>query len=289
MKASCEAASISRGSFYYQAKVRDDSEIRRQIELAIDRRPRRGFPKIFNWIRRQGFGWNHKRVYRVYCENAFQLKNRRKQRLAACKRKCMPTACEPNQIWSIDFMSDSLSSGRSFRTFNVIDDFSRESLIIEADTSLPAKRVVRTLEAIGSQRGFPRYIRSDNGPEFISRDFRKFCCSHRIRHRRIEPGKPVQNSYIERFNRSFREDILDMYEFRSLPEVRKLSDDWQVEYNNDRGHDSLGGRSPAEYVREWFVDSLRLSSPMAPLRESTAKITKRNPDSPIMTVQKTGY
>ncbi len=218
----------------------------------IDRRPRRGFPKIFDAIRRAGFKWNHKKVYRVYKENEFQLKHRKKQRLEVAERKPMPTSSSPNEVWSIDFMSDSLSNGRKFRTFNVLDDFNRESLTIEVDTSLPSARVIRSLEVIGSERGFPKYIRSDNGPEFISRSFRKFCCTHRIRHRRIEPGKPQQNSFIERFNRSYREDILDMYAFRNLRQVRELTGDWQIEYNHDRGHDSLGGQSPAEYARSFF-------------------------------------
>ena len=150
-------------------------------------------------------------------------------------------------------MSDSLSNSRAFRTFNVLDDFNREALTIEIDTSFPSDRVVQTLEIIASERGYPKYIRSDNGPEFISRIFRKFCCSHRIRHRRIEPGKPQQNSFIERFNRSYREDILDMYEFKNLREVRKLTESWQLEYNFERGHDSLGKLTPAEFGRSFSL------------------------------------
>lgn len=223
----------------------------------IEERPRRGFPKIFDAIRRKNYKWNHKKVYRVYKENEFQLKNRKRQRIAAMERKPMPTSSRPNEVWSIDFMSDSLSNGRKFRTFNVLDDFNRESLTIEIDTSLSSARIIGSLDVIGSERGFPKYIRSDNGPEFISHSFRKFCCTHRIRHRRIEPGKPQQNSFIERFNRSYREDILDMYAFMNLSEVRQLSSDWQIEYNYDRGHDSLGGRSPIEYARSF--------SPLAPV------------------------
>jgi len=253
---SCGAANISRGSFYYQPKRNDDIEVKKQIELAIDKRPRRGFPKIFDAIRRKNFKWNHKKVYRVYKENEFQLKHRKKRRIDASERKPMPTSSKINEVWSIDFMSDSLSNGRKFRIFNVLDDFNREALTIEVDTSLPSVRVIGSLEVIGSERGFPRYIRSDNGPEFISRTFRRFCCSHRIRHRRIEPGKPQQNSFIERFNRSYREDILDMYAFRNLQQVRELTGDWQIEYNHDRGHDSLGGKSPSEYARSF--------SPFAP-------------------------
>jgi len=164
----------------------------------------------------------------------------------------MPVSSRLNEVWSIDFMSDSLNNSRKFRTFNVLDDFNREALTIEIDTSLPSARIIRSLEVIGSERGFPKYIRSDNGPEFISRSFRKFCCSHRIRHRRIEPGKPQQNSFIERFNRSYREDILDMYAFMNLRQVRELTGDWLIEYNHDRGHCSLGGKSPVEYSRSFF-------------------------------------
>ena len=185
----------------------------------------------------------------MYKENELQLKHRKKQRIAITERKPMPKANRLNEIWSIDFMSDGLNNSRKFRTFNVLDDFNREALTIEIDTSLPSARIIRSLEVVGSERGFPKYIRSDNGPEFISRLFRKFCCSHRIRHRRIEPGKPQQNSYIERFNRSYREDILDMYAFTNLRQVRDLSSKWLIEYNHDRGHDSLSGKSPVEYAR----------------------------------------
>lgn len=184
----------------------------------------------------------------MYKENEFQLKHRKKQRIEATERKPMPKTSRLNEVWSIDFMSDSLSNGRKFRTFNVLDDFNRECLTIEVDTSLPSARVIRSLEIIAAERGFPKYIRSDNGPEFTSHSFRRFCCSHRIRHRRIEPGKPQQNSFIERFNRSYREDILDMYAFRNLRQVRELTSEWQIEYNHDRGHDSLGGKSPVEYA-----------------------------------------
>lgn len=249
--ASCVVVNISRGSFYYTPKLNDDSEVKKQIKLIIDKRPKRGFPKIFNAIRRKKFRWNRKKVYRVYKENKFQLKDRKRHRLEVLERKPMPASSRVNEVWSIDFMSDSLSNGRKFRTFNVLDDFNRESLTIEVDTSLPSVRIIRSLEIIGSERGFPKYIRSDNGPEFISCSFRRFCCSHRIRHRRIEPGKPHQNSYVERFNRSYREDILDMYAFRNLSQVRELTVDWQIEYNHDRGHDSLGGKSPAEYARSF--------------------------------------
>jgi len=280
VKASCDSANISRGSFYYQPKHNDDAEVKKQIELAIDERPRRGFPKIFDAIRRKNFKWNHKKVYRVYKENEFQLKHRKNQRIAVKELKPMPTASRPNEVWSIDFMSDSLSNSRKFRTFNAIDDYNREALKIEVDTSLPSARIIRSLEIVAEERGYPKYIRSDNGPEFISHEFRRFCCSHRIRHRRIEPGKPQQNSYVERFNRSYREDILDMYAFENLRQVRDLTSEWVVEYNYDRGHDSLGGKSPVEYARSF--------SPFTPQQfcegAKRKKTAKKVLDSPIANV-----
>ncbi|WP_390612106.1 IS3 family transposase [Sedimentisphaera cyanobacteriorum] len=252
VQSSCKAAGISRGSFYYTPSRNDDAEVKRQIELVIDSRPRRGFPKIFDSIRRKGYSWNHKKVYRVYKENEFQLNNRKKNLIRQIELKPMPEATRANEIWSIDFMSDSLSNGRPFRAFNVIDEFNREALDIEIDTSLPSLRIIRSLELIGSDRGFPRFIRSDNGPEFRSLQFRRFCCRNRIRHRRIEAGKPQQNSFIERFNRSYREDILDMYSFKNLSEARNLTLDWLIEYNYERGHESLGGKTPVEYVRSFL-------------------------------------
>lgn len=284
VKSACGVAKINRGTFYYKPTRNDDAAVKEQLEWAIERRPRRGFPKLFDTIRREGFTWNHKKVYRVYQENAMQIQYRKKPRLKAVEPKAMPVASRYNDVWSIDFMSDSLANGRKFRTFNVLDDFNRESLTIEIDTSLPSERVIRSLEVIGAERGYPKYIRSDNGPEFISRSFRKFCCSHRIRHRRIEPGKPQQNSYIERFNRSYREDILDMYEFKKLRQVRELTSQWQIEYNHDRGHESLGGQSPVEYARSFF--------PFTPQPSSEGPKGKKLLDksnSPVTTVQKKGY
>ncbi|MBW2098655.1 MAG: transposase family protein [Deltaproteobacteria bacterium] len=167
----------------------------------------------------------------------------------------------------------------------VSTDFNREALTIEIDTSLPSARIIRSLEVIGSERGFPRYIRSDNGPEFISRAFRKFCCSHRIRHRRIEPGKPQQNSFMERFNRTYREDILDMYAFENLPQARDLTGDWLIEYNHDRGHASLGGLSPVEYARSFFPLTPQPSNEGAERKKTAQNVL----NSPVTTVQRTGY
>ncbi len=153
-----------------------------------------------------------------------------------------------NETWSMDFMSDSSMSGRKFRTFNLIDDFNRESLVIEIDTSLPAQRVIRALDQTIEWRGKPKRIRMDNGPEFVSLALALWCEGKGIILQFIQPGKPTQNAYIERFNGSFRRDVLDAYLFENIKQVRALAEEWMEDYNNHRPHDALGGRSPADML-----------------------------------------
>lgn len=154
----------------------------------------------------------------------------------------------PNQSWSIDFMQDRLLNGRKFRTFNVIDDFNREALAIEVDISLPAKRIIRILEQIIEMRGKPRRIRMDNGPEFIAVIFEMWCKEHQIELLYIQPGRPMQNALIERFNGSYRREILDAYLFEDLWQVKQLTDEFIDEYNNRRPHQSLNNMTPKEFL-----------------------------------------
>lgn len=158
----------------------------------------------------------------------------------------MPTTA--NQCWSMDFMNDALMCGRRFRTFNLLDDFNREVLAIEIDFSLPAARVVRVLERVIAWRGYPAKLRMDNGPEFISAALSDWAERHSIKLDFIEPGTPTQNSFVERFNRTYREEILNMYVFRNLYEVREITEKWMPEYNEERPHDSLGDLTPWEYL-----------------------------------------
>ena len=145
-------------------------------------------------------------------------------------------------------MSDSLESGRSFRTLNIIDDFNRECLWIEIDTSLPAERVIRVLEMLAIWRGYPQQLRIDNGPELISRTLANWAQQHDVELAFIQPGKPAQNAYIERFNRTFREDVLDAYLFTTIQEVQTITEDWLEEYNAVRPHAALGGLPPFQYA-----------------------------------------
>ena len=148
----------------------------------------------------------------------------------------------------MDFMSDALASGRKFRTLNILDDFNCESLAIEIDYSLPAERVVRVLAQVALTRGYPAFIRVDNGPEYISQRLMEWAEQHGVMISHIQPGKPAQNGYIERFNRTYREDILDQYWFSDLDEVRDLTEEWMIMYNGQRPHSSLGNKTPWEYM-----------------------------------------
>lgn len=166
------------------------------------------------------------------------------------------TAQAPNETWSIDFMSDSLMDGRKFRLLNVLDDFNRESLAVEVDTSLPSLRVIRVLDALIKQRGKPAHIRTDNGPEFISHRLQQWCEHNNISLQYIQPGKPMQNAYIERKNGSIRRELLNAYLFYSLTEVRTMSKEWRMDYNTERPHKSLGYLSPVKFAQQYYKSSV---------------------------------
>lgn len=244
----CRLIGISRSVYRYQAKRPDDTEVRTVLRLLAEQHRRWGFGKMMGWIRLQGHKWNHKRVRRVYGELGLNHRIKPRKRLPTRHPKPLVQPTQRNACWSVDFMSDSLVDGRAFRTFNVIDDFNREALWVEVDTSLPAQRVARVLDQIAAERGYPRSIRSDNGPEFIGKVITIWAAAHGLDWDFIEPGRPAQNGYVERFNRTYREDVLDAYWFDSLEEVRTITDDWLDEYNTIRPHAALGGLPPLAYT-----------------------------------------
>jgi putative transposase len=235
---------FNRGTFKYTPKKHPNTEVIELVKRIAESHPRWGFRKIYDCIRYQGYKWNHKRVRRVYCELKLNHRIKPKKRLPSRNPKPLEVPKTLNETWSMDFMSDSLSEGRKFRTLNVIDDHNREVLAIEIDYSLPAQRVIRVLDQIAEERGLPKEIRVDNGPEFISSRLAFWATENGVRLEHIKPGKPAQNAYIERFNRTYREDILDMYLFRNLAEVRDITTPWIDDYNNFRPHRALGGIPP---------------------------------------------
>lgn len=200
-------------------------------------------------IRNQGHMWNHKRIRRVYCELGLNLRKKPKKRLPAREVKALLQPLKPNYCWSMDFMSDALTTGQKFRTFNVIDDFNREVLGILVSKNLPASCIIRYLNFIAQFRGYPVIIRVDNGPEFIAKEFVMWAIKNHITIDYIQPGKPAQNAYIERFNRTYREDVLDIYLFETTGEVQNITDKWLADYNQNRPHESLKNLSPLEFSR----------------------------------------
>lgn len=254
----CSALRLSRTVFAYQPSLPDDRLVITALLELVESYPRYGFPKYFALLRRKGFLWNHKRVHRVYRQLGLHLRRKGKKRLPSRNPVRLEAQHTINRCWSVDFMSDSLHSGQRFRTFNVLDDFSREVLAIEVDTSLPAARIIRVLDRIASWRGYPAKLRMDNGPELVSVQLAGWAEQHGVELEFIQPGKPTQNSYVERFNRTFRDEILNFYIFNRLSEVREIVDNWIIEYNEQRPHESLGNLTPEEFALT-HAESYRLA------------------------------
>lgn len=233
--------------YFYQPDTRRDEPVIHALTELAERYPRYGFKKLFQVLRRQGNIWNHKRVHRIYCLLKLNFRRKGKQRLPVRNPAPLATPEALNQSWSIDFMHDALVCGRRFRTFNVVDDFNREALAIEIDLNIPAQRVVRVLDRIAANRGYPLRMRMDNGPELISVALAQWAEEHGVMQEFIKPGKPTQNAFIERFNRTYRTEILDFYLFRTLNEAREITERWLAEYNSERPHESLNNLTPEEY------------------------------------------
>lgn len=248
---------ISRSTCQYKAQEKDDTEIQNALTTLTSKHVSIGCWQCCYRLWNKGCTWNHKRIYRVYTAMKLNIRRRAKRRLPERIKQPLSIPSAPNQIWSIDFMSDSLVDGRRYRLLNVIDDFNRESLAIEVDTSLPLLRVIRVLNRIVLKRGKPKTIRTDNGPEFISHLLQQWCESHGITLQYIQPGKPTQNAYIERKNGSIRRELLNAYLFNSLSEVRTMSEEWRIDYNTERPHKALGYLSPDKYVEQYYQSSLK--------------------------------
>jgi putative transposase len=239
---------LSRSAFRYRAQRGSDDPVKAVLKDLAEHQPTWGVDKMTDLIRQEHPEWNHKRIRRIYCESGLNLRVKRKKRLPYRNPQPLSQPDRANQSWSLDFMSDSFAGGRPFRTLNILDDFNREVVWIEVDTSLPAERVICVLEMASIGRGLPKQIRMDNGPELISSALANWANQRSVDLVHIQPGKPAQNAYIERFNRTFREDILYAYVFQTLEEVRELVEPWIEEYNAIRPHESLQGLSPHQFA-----------------------------------------
>lgn len=242
----CVCLGISETCYRYQPRLTSENALVADWLLRLTQAHKRwGFGLCFLYLRNvKGFTWNHKRVYRIYRELELNLRIKPRRRI---KRDCPEPLSIPttlNQMWSMDFMSDTLSDGRTIRTFNVIDDYNREGLVIDVDFSLPSERVIRALEQVIEWRGKPNAIRCDNGPEYVSCKLIEWAKKQQIVLSYIQPGKPNQNAYVERYNRTVRHEWLDLHEFDSIGHAQLLATQWLWIYNNERPHSALGGIPP---------------------------------------------
>jgi len=255
---------VHRSTARYVPRRQADPHLRQRLLELAAQRPRHGCDLLWLQLRREGFPVNRKRILRLYRLERLGLRPKPRRKLvAAAQRSRESPATAPTQRWSMDFMQDSLASGRRFRLLNVLDEYHRESLAIEVDLSLPADRVTRVLDRLVSERGVPEELWVDNGPEFTSKAFDRWASGKGIQVRFIRPGKPIENCFIESFNGTLRRDCLEANWFDSLADARQRIEAWRIEYNHDRPHTSLGGLAPAEFAA--------LRSPTAPCGLQTPK------------------
>ena len=250
MQRACRVVRLSRAAYSrppVPASRRDAAVIAALPEI-VARCPRWGFWKCFDHLRLQGRPWNHKHVHRVYCALRLNLPRRTTRRVP--KRIRQPLAAPPrlHQPWALDFMRETLYDGRRVRLLTMLDEGTREGLAIGMGVSLPSRRVVRHLDELVALHGCPAAIRVDNGPEFTAQPFVDWCAEHRVAIHDIQPGKPDQNAYIERFNRTYRTEVLNAHLFESIAELRAMTDTWLRLYNEERPHDSLGRVPPLMFL-----------------------------------------
>jgi putative transposase len=250
VRQACKEVGLPKSSYLYQAREKDDQPIIDQLSELIENHPSIGFWMCYHRLRIRGFSWNHKRVYRVYTAMKLNIRRRAKKRLPARAKRELFQPTEPNQVWSIDFMHDSLWNGRTYRLLNILDDYNRQVLAIEVDSSIPAQRVIRVLERLKEVRGLPKMIRVDNGPEFISKMMDFWCHQNKIELAFIQPGEPTQNAYIERFNGSLRRELLNAYIFKTIGEVKEKTYYWMKDYNENRPHKALNYKVPLEVIEQ---------------------------------------
>jgi len=244
----CGLIRMHRSTCRYRSRRGDDGELRRRMLAHAAARPRFGYRRIHVLLRREGELVNHKRVYRIYRDLGLLVRRRRRKRVAPLLRRPKPVPAAPNERWSMDFTADTLADARPFRTLNLVDDWSRECVAIEVARSIPGERVTRVLDRLALERGLPRTIVVDNGPEFAGRALDQWAFERGVELHFIEPGKPIQNCYVESFNGRFRDECLNLNWFTSLSDAIAKIEEWRVDYNRHRPHGSLGDLSPEEFA-----------------------------------------
>jgi putative transposase len=244
----CKLLGVDRTSYRYEPRPDEEAALRQELLMLARQKPRYGYRRLGVLLARRGWTVNHKRLYRLYREEHLAVRRLKRKRLL---RPAQPVSQldYANQEWAMDFVMDSLASGRGFRALTLLDGFTRECLAIEVDSCLSSRRVTRVLEWVISQRGRPRSIRCDTGPEFTSRHFLGWCEEQHIRLLHIQPGRPMQNGRVESFNGRLRDECLNASWFLTLAEAKQKIEAWREDYNRERPHSSLGYQTPEEFAR----------------------------------------
>ena len=244
----CHLVGLSRSRWHYRSRRGDDAEARARLKAVATEKPQWGFELLFDRVRRQGWCINRKKFLRLYREEGLALVRQRRKKRVAAVRVPLPSPTRRTERWSMDFVSDRLADGRAFRCFTLVDDFTRECVAIEVGPSLPAWRITPALDRVIRERGVPRSLVCDNGPEFAGRIFDAWAHANGIALQFIRPGKPVENAFVESFNGRFRAECLNAHWFPTIDHARVVIETWRHEYNEDRTHSSLGRRTPAEFT-----------------------------------------
>jgi len=251
IRRACGLVEMSRTSFKYKVKEKEDEEaIRKRLKELAQKRRRFGCARLHVLLRREGIMINHKRTERLYKEEGLKLRMRRRKKMASCARIEIPVPERRNHIWTMDFMSDNLANGRKLKVFSVVDEYTRKCHLIEADTSINGTRVCRALSEASQREGLPEFIIIDNGPEFIGNALDGWAYERGVKLHFITPGKPFENAYIESFNGRFRDECLNEHWFMCLDDARRIIEDWRIDYNCERPRSSLGYLTPEEFIQK---------------------------------------
>jgi putative transposase len=249
----CALIGISRSSFRYISKPRMDKEIISRMRELAQKKPRYGVRRLHVLLKKEGLVINHKRTERLYRGESLALRTKPRKKLPVTLRLPLPVPTQINDQWALDFVHDRTSGGRSFRCLSILDIYARECLTIHVDTSIPAKVVTGVLDRLFETRGKPQSLITDNGPEFTAKAFLFWAEEHQIRIIHINPGKPMENAFVESFQGKFRDECLNLHWFSSLADARQKIETWRHEYNTERPHSSLGDLSPYEFKEQMVL------------------------------------
>lgn len=245
----CGLVELDRNTLRYRSRRPDDSLLRKRIREIAEAKRRYGCPRIYVRLRREGWRVNHKKVERLYREEALSLRRRTRRKYAAVPRVALPKSTRPGMCYAMDFVHDRLAQGRRFKCFTMSDPCSKEVPVIEADFSIGGERVCRILNRLFAGRPLPEALILDNGPEFSGKALDAWAYQHGVSLHFIQPGKPVQNAFIESFNGKFRDECLNENWFVTLQEAQGVIEAWRREYNEERTHSTIGDVTPMEFIR----------------------------------------